>query len=304
MKIAIIIPTYDRVSLLSRLLESIAEAEWPDSLIGVWVVENAKRTGTDEVVKRFKAKITVNYLYEEQAGPSFARNKGVQEVEADFYIFFDDDIRIAKQTLVAYENAFVRHQSTAFFGGPLLIDYEVEPEQWLLSYLPWSAQGMDLGKEELVVDKACFLGANHAIPKIILERCGGFDQFCPVGQAGPMGEETRLQQRILDASFNAVYVPDAMVWHYVPEVRCSEQWVFERQFRHGLTEASLLPASSVGKKIFHMPLWILSEYSNAFLAYFFSLLSFALKEEKFTRKFRLMKLKGMLDFFRKRVIND
>lgn len=304
MKIAIIIPTYDRVSLISRLLQSIADAEWPESLIGVWVVENAKRVGTDEVVKRFKEQIAVNYLYEEQAGPSFARNRGVQEVEADFYIFFDDDIRIAKQSLIAYENAFIKHKATAFYGGPLLIDYEVEPAQWLLSYLPWSAQGMDLGREELLIDKACFLGANHAIPKVSLEKCGGFDQFCPVGQTGPMGEETRLQERLLDAGSHAVYIPDATVWHYVPEDRCSEQWVLERQFRHGLTEASLLPESSIGKRLLEIPLWVLREYIDALLAYSLSVLSFSSKEERFRKKFQLMKLKGMLDFFRNRVGND
>ncbi len=300
MKTAIIIPTYNRLSLLTRLLQSISEATWPDSFIGVWVVENGGRHGSDKVVDNFKEKIIVNYVYEDRAGPSFARNRGIQESKADYFIFFDDDIRIGKDTLLAYENAFRKYDSQTFFGGPLNIDYEKKPEDWLLDYLPWSVQGTDLGSSEKFVTKPLFLGANHAIPKILLDLCDGFDPFCPVGQTGMVGEETRLQRRMLDSGAKGVYVPDAVVWHYVPAERCSEDWALERQFRHGLTDAAqLAPSVANGRRFLNVPLWIWKEYFVSLLNYLKAKLAGSSKRNRFSKKYSWWRTKGVVYYFMK-----
>jgi glycosyltransferase involved in cell wall biosynthesis len=274
MKTAIIIPTYNRLSLLARLLQSISEATWPDSVIGVWVVENGEMAGSDKIVNDFKEKIIVNYVYENRAGPSFARNRGIQESKADYFIFFDDDVRIGKDTLQAYANAFRKYDSQTFFGGPLEIDYETAPESWLLDFLPWSAQGTDLGSIEKIMTEPLLLGANHAIPRVLLDRCGDFDPLCPVGQTGMLGEETRLQQRLLKSGAKGVYLPEAVVWHYVPAERCSENWALERQFRRGLSNAARLGTSVVnGRRLLKVPLWIWKEYFIELLGYLKAMLA-------------------------------
>lgn len=302
MKTAIIIPTHNRLALLTRLLQSISEATWPDSFIGVWVVENGGMVGSDKIVDDFKEKIIVNYVYEDRAGLSSARNRGIQESKADCFIFFDDDIRIGKDTLLAYENAFRKYGSQAFFGGPLNIDYEKRPEDWLLDFMPWSVKGTDLGNVEKFVTRPLFLGGNHAIPKVLLDRYGDFDSFCTVGKAGMVGEETRLQRRMLDSGIKGVYVPEAVVWHYVPAEGCSEDWALERQFRHGLTNAAHLAPSAVnGRRFLKVPLWIWREYFVALLNYLKAMVTGASKRNRFSKKITWWRTKGMLSFFMKGV---
>ena len=303
MKTAIIIPTYNRLALLTRLLQSISEATWPSSFIGVWVVENGRMVGSDKVVDTFKEKVIVNYVYENTAGSSYARNRGMQESKADYYIFFDDDIRIGKDTLLAYENAFKKYDSHTFFGGPLNIDYEKRPEDWLLGYMPWSVKGTDLGSVEKLVTKPIFMGANHAIPKILLDLYGDFDPYCVVGKSGMVGEEIRLQQRMLDSGAKGVYVPEAVVWHYVPAEACTENWLLVRRFRHGLTEAAEAAnfATSIvdGRRFLNVPLWIWKEYFFALINYFKAKMTGSSKSSSFSKKINLWKIKGMISFFLK-----
>lgn len=300
MKTAIIIPTYNRLALLTRLLQSISEATWPDSFVGVWVVENGKRAGSDKIVDDFKEKISVNYLFEDRAGPSFARNRGIEESKADYFIFFDDDIRIGKDTLLAYENAFRKYDGQTFFGGPLRIDYENIPEKWLIDFLPWSAQGTDLGDVEKFLTKPLFLGANHAIPKLLLDLCGNFDALCPVGLTGMLGEETRLQKRMLDSGAKGVYVPEAIVWHYVPAERCSENWALDRQYRRGLSNATQLTRSEInGRRLLKVPLWVWKEYFAALLHYLKAMLPGSTIKNRFAKKINWWRAKGLVGFFLK-----
>lgn len=299
MKIAIVIPTYDRIDLLDRLLKSISEAVWPKSECEVWVIENGKKAGSEQVVAQYINKMPVYFLYEDRAGPSFARNRGVAASNADFFIFFDDDIRIAKQTIEAYEQAFIAYGETCFFGGPLLIDYEKKPADWLLSYLPYSAQGFGLGEKEQTIAEPSFLGANHAVSKTLLHECGDFDDLCPVGQEGMLGEETRLQQRLLDSGAKAVYLPGAKVWHFVPQVRCSEHWIIERQYRHGLTDASQLNSEDLsGLHFFGVPLWLIRFTALELVAYIISIVTFSSRQERFAKKNLFYRAKGMAAFFR------
>lgn len=298
MNFAIVIPTYNRNDLLKRLLQSIVDAIRPETLVGIWVVENGVKSGSDGVVDAFKDKLNVYYLYEDLAGPSFARNKGIIDSNADFLILFDDDIRIDINTLIAYENAFLKYGEDFFYGGPLHIDYEFKPEDWLLKYLPWSAQGGDLGDVEKLVSEPLFLGANFAISRKLFDKCGKFDSHCPVGQTGLLGEETRLQQRFLESGAKGIYLPNAVVWHYVPSERCSEEWALDRQFRHGLTYAALFKNENTKVRyFFKIPLWFWKEGLKSLYAYIKEILIFSNRKSVFDKKYIFYFNKGCISYF-------
>jgi hypothetical protein len=70
-----------------------------------------------------------------------------------------------------------------------------------------------------------------------------------------LGEETRLQERIVADGGQVIYIADAPVWHYVPEAECSPQWALTRVFRDGLTEV-LLQVHAGRRRLFGAPGWI------------------------------------------------
>jgi GT2 family glycosyltransferase len=85
-----------------------------------------------------------------------------------------------------------------------------------------------------------------------LQAIGGFDwRFGPGAASGATGQESDAQRRLLAAGCRAVYVPQAMAWHYLHAEFLDPSWVLRRAYRHGLewgirrVQSSRLPATAI-----------------------------------------------------------
>lgn len=86
MKISVIIPTYNRYKLLTRAIESIiSQTLMVDEII---VVDDGSTDNTKEIVNDFTM---LTYIYQENAGVSTARNRGIREASNDWIAFLDSD---------------------------------------------------------------------------------------------------------------------------------------------------------------------------------------------------------------------
>lgn len=234
----IVIPTYMRADLIERCLVSLSNIELPDNLETVIVVENGPKQGVEGVVDKLSHSLPLKYMYLEEGNISLARNCGINESKADFIIFFDNDVTFRKGTVAAYIDAFEKYGTNYFYGGALEPDYECEPESWLKQFLPPTAKGFDLGDELKVISKSSFLGPNHAFYRKHLVDNGCYDVNGAQGfNSGPVGEETRMQKKLLKQGVEGVYIPGAFVYHDVPINNCSISWVLKRANRHGQTQA-------------------------------------------------------------------
>ncbi len=251
---AIVIPSYGRPDLLRRTLQSLVDARWPPSFTGVWVVENGPQTGLQALCQEFATRLPLHYVHEPQLGSSAARNAGVAACQGEVILFLDNDVRVSPDALQAYAQAFADYPEAGAFGGPLRPDYEMPPPAWLLDYLPWSAVGVGYGPDNRFMDEPRLMGGNHAIPRAALTEAGFFDAIGARGKRGGVGEETRLQERIMAGGRRLVYVAGAAVWHHVPAGNCSPQWALGRVFRHGLTRGVLDPLRS-RHRLAGAPLW-------------------------------------------------
>ena len=262
---SVIIPSFGGRSsgLLRRTLGSLAAATIPAGLMEVIVVENGPRGDAVIVCADFPLQLPMFFMYSPVASLSGARNTGAQRATGEVLIFFDDDIRLSRETLAAYSSAFDQYGTGYFFGGPTDIDYESPPDSDLLPFLPFSARGFQLSEQSLgLMDRAHrFLGANHAVPKHAFLDTMGNDSLAAVGHnAGGVGEETRLQDRLLAMGIDAIYVPDAMIWHYVPSASCNLAWLKTRYFRYGYTDAVLeAQRGPISRGIYGVPLWAIRE---------------------------------------------
>ncbi len=93
--LTVIIPVYNRETLIVRTLDSVAaQTLRPQRLI---VVDNASDDGTLRAVERWVAQkaaaagIEATVLTERKPGASAARNRGLQEADTDWVMFFDSD---------------------------------------------------------------------------------------------------------------------------------------------------------------------------------------------------------------------
>lgn len=92
-------PTYNRLHLLQKTLESLFRQDFVD--YEVIVVSDGSTDGTAELLTRLAASGRITYLHLQNQGPSTARNLGIHMAGGTFIAFIDDANRIAESIPLA-----------------------------------------------------------------------------------------------------------------------------------------------------------------------------------------------------------
>lgn len=90
--ISIIIPTHNRSASTRRLLDKLAQQEYPLNMMEVIVIANSCTDDTINMLREYKAPFAFQYGESEGAGPAVPRNKGAAMARGSILIFLDDDV--------------------------------------------------------------------------------------------------------------------------------------------------------------------------------------------------------------------
>jgi GT2 family glycosyltransferase len=246
------IATYDRRDLLARALESLVRAKKPEGFEQVYVVENGSGDASRDICERAALELPLHYHALAETGKSRALQWLMERLGQGFVLFLDDDVRVGEHVLEAYAAAIREHGRGHFFGGPLLVDYEEPPPDWLRAHLPRTAVGwqpdtsaITLAGPNFFVGPNSFLGPNYGAFVEDVCAVGGFREDIGPGarvagtDGNPSGQEFELQDRLCAAGYTPAYVPDAQVWHWVPKDRCTPEWALHRVYRHKASQTML-----------------------------------------------------------------
>ena len=85
-KVSVIIPAYNRASLLKEAVESVLQQSFSD--FELIVVDDGSTDATRELIKDYPA---VRYIYQPNKGVSSARNQGIKQAVGDLIAFLDSD---------------------------------------------------------------------------------------------------------------------------------------------------------------------------------------------------------------------
>jgi glycosyltransferase involved in cell wall biosynthesis len=86
-QISVIIPTYNRATLLQEAIDSVLAQTYQD--FELLVVDDGSTDQTNELVTEYGERIT--YIFQENRGVSSARNLGIQSSTGQFIAFLDSD---------------------------------------------------------------------------------------------------------------------------------------------------------------------------------------------------------------------
>jgi GT2 family glycosyltransferase len=260
----VVIPTHARSALLARTLNSLAECVLPEEYQRTFVIENGGHRGARKVCTGVASHLRVKYMYQNENNKSRALNRVLDAIGEGIVVMLDDDVRIATNALVEYAATAKRSGEGVFFGGPMDVDYEQEPPEWLKEYLPWSAVGWELSPETEFVSEPVFLGCNWAAFAQDLRAAGGHDcRLGPGGTSGGVGQDTRMQEALLANGARGQYVPNARVWHYVPRERCSPAWALHRVYRTSIRDG--LVTEDPSRRWFGVPRWMFKELARRYI---------------------------------------
>jgi glucosyl-dolichyl phosphate glucuronosyltransferase len=210
--VSVVLSTYNRAGLLGPALERLLDQRSDAPPYELVVVDN---NSTDETRTAIEARMVdapgrLRYVFEPKQGLSHARNAGIAAAQADVVAFTDDDVRVARDWVLAIARAFAARPDVECVGGRTLPVWPSPPPVWL-SRLHWVGPLalQDYGDDPLLVDARkpiCLAGANFAFRKQVFARIGMFSADFP------RSEDTELLIRLWLAGGRALYVPD-MIAH-------------------------------------------------------------------------------------------
>lgn len=241
LRISVVVPTHNRAARLLPLLAALRDEIGRHGAAQLIVVDSASTDDTAAIAEREAAAHRFQVVRASQPGATLARNRGVAAARAPLVVFIDDDVMPRPGFLAALE-AVHRDESVHAAGGRIVLAPEAELPSWLAPAFRSYLAEFDLGDAPRDLTRDCVeLSPRTAIMSVrrdVFARLGGFSElFGPRGTTPIVGDEPELCRRIVAAGGRIVYVPDAVVDHFLPAARLTREAMARRFFYQGVTEA-------------------------------------------------------------------
>jgi glucosyl-dolichyl phosphate glucuronosyltransferase len=236
--VSLVVPTYNRSRLVVRCLESVQQQTLAD--FELLVVDNSPDARLHTLVDDFNksARRRARYEHEPSLGLHNARHAGARAATGDVLVFTDDDAGFDPDWLDAYARCFDAHSDMAAAGGPIRPAWEAPPPAWLTAFMQADPTMfpvlslLDLSREFQLRRDGIFFGVNMAIRRSALFEAGGFNPEI-FGDRWLGDGETGLNRKLWARGQMIGYVPEAIVYHYVPPERMTVAYLRKRQASDG-----------------------------------------------------------------------
>lgn len=219
-KISVIIPTYNRATMVCECVASVLATGWTE--LEVIVVDDCSPDNTEDELKRhFRGDSRVRYL--RNARNSFqavSRNNGARMATGDYLFFLDDDNKVDDAIFTELIAVFERHPEAGLVA-PLAVHQRPGKENviWTLGsdFSRWTSQPRDKGanlpfrpENMTETDYATTYSPNaFMVPRMVFEKMGGFSEYYVA-----IFEESDLGWRIIEAGYSAYIASKARTNHY------------------------------------------------------------------------------------------
>jgi teichuronic acid biosynthesis glycosyltransferase TuaG len=190
--VSVVVPAYNRSHTLADALASALNQTSP--VHEILVVDDGSTDNTKELVSRYSSP-PVRYIYQENKGPSAARNRGMHEATGSLIAFLDaDDVWLPEKLALQLEK---------FIQNPLLglcasANYSCDENLNIKGVHQICPTHPGRIRKELIV-KNLFATPTVIIRKDCLDKVGGFDESIS------FGEDWDMWLRIVDC-FPAAYI--------------------------------------------------------------------------------------------------
>ncbi len=234
--------TYERNDDLRRAVpDLLGEAATITPPATVLVIDN-NPDGRAAAVVTPLADQGVRYAHEPRPGIAAARNRALREAGSRFLVFIDDDMHPTAGWLAALL-ATQRETGAALVAGPVLSEYDAEPEDWVLAGRFFIRRRLPTGTALTVAATNNMLLDLNQINKleVVFD-----DKFGLLGGSDHLFTRTLARRGAL-----MVWCDEAITIDRVPVSRLTRSWVLRRAFRLGNSESlvSLALCRSRGQRI-------------------------------------------------------
>ena len=198
MKISVVIPTYNRIALVERAIDSVLmQSIKPFDII---VVDDGSDDGTSEMIK--KKYRSINLVQQQNSGVSAARNNGIKHAKGDWISLLDSDDEWTEKKLENQVNRLIKNPDYHFCHTN---------EIWIRNGVRVNQKKRHQKYGGYIFDKCldiCRISPSSTLfKKNILEHVGWFDTQLPVC------EDYDLWLRIT-ADYKILFVDELLIIKY------------------------------------------------------------------------------------------
>jgi GT2 family glycosyltransferase len=151
----------------------------------------------------------IRYIWTETVGLSIARNIGIKASRHSILAFTDDDVFVEPEWFGILIRTLIQAETRSVVTGQVRMSKPEKPGGFQLAVKyeknPATYKGR-IGRDVLVP-------LNMAMHRSIFDEVGYFDVRLGTGSHFPSSEDNDLGYRLLEAGYQIVYVPEAVVYH-------------------------------------------------------------------------------------------
>jgi GT2 family glycosyltransferase len=207
--LSIVLPTYNRMDRLQRVLAGLEEQDFPREHFELIVVSDGATDGTNDFLNQVSTPLQLRPIFQRNQGVAAARNHGVYRALGQIILFIDDDVVPAKRLLSEHWQTHSRHNGDIVLMGPMLTPPGFAMSPWVLweqTMLSKQYDSMLNGHWQPTARQ--FYTGNTSLAREHILAAGGFDP------AFRRAEDVELAYRLADRGLRFLFNPKAIGYHF------------------------------------------------------------------------------------------
>ncbi len=231
-KMSVVLATYNRLDLLRRLLDGLANQTLSPSEFEVIVVDDGSAVPVRPHLEASRYPFQFVVIEQANAGPAAARHRGVLHARGEILVLVDDDMELPPRFLEAHLAHHASGRPTAVFGR-YVSDPRIGEKAIFERYhgLKWDQLSKAIASGKLRVDGTLLATGNASMRRDDYLRAGGLDLSLPRAEDMALGLE--LEEIGVELVFSETAYSIHLSDHTQPE-----KWR-ARAYIHGKLEPSI-----------------------------------------------------------------
>ena len=209
MKVSVIIPTYNRLGQLRRVLEGLEKQSYPRDGFEVLIISDGSTDGTEDYLRVASPSFHLRAFSQPNQGAAAARNLGITQATEEIVLFIDDDVFPFPDLIAEHLHSHETLGNYAVVIGPMLAppDFQLSPwVRWEADQLAEQYRDMSDGRWSPTARQ--FYTGNTSIARHHLVESGGFDP------AFRRAEDVELAYRLANRGLKFFFNPRAAGYLY------------------------------------------------------------------------------------------
>ncbi|HWJ78057.1 MAG TPA: glycosyltransferase family 2 protein [Niallia sp.] len=236
-KVSVIVPVYNCENYISACIESILNQTY--SKLEIIIVNDGSIDKSEQIIMEYKERDNrIIYLYQENNGPSEARNKGILKSTGEYLVFIDSDDTVDKQYIELLLIETIRidadlvccgYKEYSKYGIKNHTDFNINENVSLHNFMEMVCKGTGgvlwgkIFKSEIIVmnnlkmDKKIFMSEDLVFVLQYVSHCNVFTAIQEY-----LYNYNRLNQGSISSNISINYINNnIMVCEYLEEIFCS-----------------------------------------------------------------------------------